>query len=136
ASTNPKLSAIIGTGWDAEADAGVECRHSHGGTENGFPGGEFQVVIKVGASHAEVRMRRQPHTQVKVSRYATARGWLTLPWSSNDLALLDTGGNADFDGVSFCLASAWIDPLQGDGAHRAMHRFVEGDENITFDVAA
>src|SRR6267378_1826388 len=55
---------------------------------------------------------------------------------TDGLSLLDARRNSDFDAVSFSLASARIDASQRNGANGAAHRFVECDQNITFDVAA
>ena len=81
-------------------------------------------------------MRGQSHAQIKVARASAAGAFLALARDTDGLSFLDAGWNSNFEIVRFGLAGAGVGALQRNGPHRAVHHFVEGDEDVAFDVAA
>src|SRR5439155_11731267 len=136
APAHAKLVAVVCAGRDAHIHPTLECWNADGSAQHGFPRRNVQLVIKIRAAHAEVRMRRKSHAQVEVARRAAVRAFVSFARDADGLALLHAGGNADFESVRFGLASARIGALERNGAHRAVHHFVERDEDIAFDITA
>src|SRR5438477_11183854 len=94
-----------------------------------------KLIAVIGATGQQgVRMRRQSHAQVAVARRAAVRAFLSFARDADGLALLHAGGNTDFEGVPFGPASVRIGALERNGAHRAIHHFVERDEDVAFDI--
>src|SRR5207249_4449772 len=85
---------------------------------------------------AELSWQLHVGDQVEVARRAAVRAFLSFARDADGLALLHAGGNADFESVRFGLAVVRIRALERNGAHRAVHHFVERDEDIAFDITA
>src|SRR5258705_10717383 len=75
-----QLLAIVGAGRNAHFYPAAERGDCHGGAEHSFPRREVQIVIEICVARAEIRMRGQSNSQVKVAgRPPPPAPWPPLP---------------------------------------------------------
>ena len=136
AAADAELVGVLGAYGDAEADGAVEGADEGFGTEDGVPWGDFEVEEEVWAVGGEVLVGGVADAEVEVSGGSAAGAWFAFAGDAETAAVDCAWGDADLELTGGGFAGLAVDGLEGERAEGAVHGFLEGDEEIAFDVAA
>lgn len=136
AAADAELVGVLGALGDAEADRAIEGADDGFGAEDGVPWGDFEVEEEVWAVGGEVGVGGVADAEVEVAGGRAAGAGFAFAGDAEAAAVDCAWGDADLELAGGDLAGLAIDGLEGERAEGAVHGFLEGDEEIAFDVAA
>jgi len=134
ASAQSELMAVLGSRGYSECHGGGEGWHGDVGAEHRFPGGEVEFVVEVGSLDLEIRVGFDTHAQVEIAGGGAARGFAAFAGHPDALTFVDARGDANLEGIRLRLVAPGIAPLEGYRADGSIEDFVQGHEDIAFDV--
>lgn len=136
AAADAELVGVLGALGDAEADGAVEGADEGFGTEDGVPWGDLEVEEEVWAVGGEVRVGGVADAEVEVAGGCAAGAGFAFAGDAETAAVGSAWGDADLEVAGGGFAGVAVDGLEGERAGGAVEGFIEGDEEIAFDVVA
>jgi hypothetical protein len=136
AAADAELVGVLGALGDAEADGAVEGADEGFGTEDGVPWGDLEVEEEVWAVGGEVRVGGVADAEVEVAGGCAAGAGFAFAGDAETAAVDCAWGDADLEVAGGGFAGVAVDGLEGERAGGAVEGFIEGDEEIAFDVVA
>ena len=98
-SLESKLAVGLTSGRNFHADRLSQGRRHDVRTEGGFPRPDRQCDVQIAALFTEDRIRQDGHSQIEIPTLTAVHAGLAFAGHAHPGAILDAGGNTDFDGL-------------------------------------